>query len=97
MTISHDDKEVRLERLRRFMREHNITYRAIGDKLGISEPRVFAMLRQNTYFQGYHDKLIELGFPTDTLPYPVHAPKARRRPIFPGLQNKQSPLQPAAG
>lgn len=91
MTLSHDDKEARLTRLRSFMQEYGITYRSIGDQLGLSEPRTFAMLRQNTYFQGHHDKLIQLGFPENTLPYPVHTPKARTRPHFPGLQKHQQP------
>lgn len=83
--------EKRCLKLRKFMETHDITYRSIGEQLGLSEQRAFAMMRQKTYLQDHHDKLIALGFPPDALPEPVPEPKMRKRPHFPGLQKQQQP------
>lgn len=74
-------------RLKEWMDEHRITYRATGEQLGITEQSVRKFLLQDWMPVRHHEKCVALGFPVDLLPTPFDKPKGRIRskPHFPGL------------
>ena len=82
----------RYVRLRFWMASYNITDKALGEKLGgISPQAVNKVLRNDTMPTKHYEECIKLGFPPELLPQPHGMrPKARRRPIFPGLEQIQT-------
>ncbi len=77
----------RIERLRDWMAERNITYRAIGERIGVSTQGVRQLLVCETIPVKRHNALCALGFPEDLLPQPCDLPTGPRPrgPRFPGL------------
>lgn len=78
----------RFERLRVWKDEHFISYRDIGEQLGMTPSGARQALRKPEIFKRHHDKLVALGFPRDLLPDPCEEKLGRRKraPIFSGLQ-----------
>lgn len=88
----------RTERLSTWMSERNITYRALGEQLGMSAYGAHRMLHQEVMPTQRHTDCLRLGFPADLLPVPFDKKRGRRpkQPRFPGLvaaQEEQSCLQ----
>ena len=82
----------RLFRLRLFMLEYDITFRAIGEQIDVVAQRTRTLLTSETIPTKYYTQLIALGFPPDTLPEPMDPPPGSRIkvPRFPGLTGMQS-------
>lgn len=71
-----------------WMRQYDITDRAVAEKLGLTPSRVNTMLRRETIPTEHHAALLRLGFPASILPQPYDVkpgPSRRREPRFPGL------------
>lgn len=77
----------RFVRAKEWMTEHDITYRALGEQLGVSIGGARAFLARDTIPTGRHAQLVELGFPEDILPTPMDLPPGPKPkvPHFPGL------------
>ncbi len=78
----------RKEKLREWMLERDITYRALAVHLGVTTQRVGYIIRRDTTMPPeMHAKCINLGFPIELLPEPkFHAHKGCPKiPRFPGL------------
>lgn len=70
--------EKRLSRFNAWKDEHDITFRAIGDALGIRSQTAHNLLKADTMPTRHHDKLIALGVPEDLLPTPEDKPRGRQ-------------------
>lgn len=85
----------RERRLRAWMLEHDITNRALAERLGVTPQRVGAMVRNDTMPTLLHAKCVSLGFPVELLPEAVDlssGPKPRV-PLFPALMNEAEAQQ----
>lgn len=73
------------------MDAHNITYRAIGEQLGVVTSFAKTLLAGDTIPSKRHAQLVALGFPPDILPEPLDLPPGPRpkKPNFPGLTGEQ--------
>lgn len=83
-------QEPRYKRLRRWMSDRDITFRAIGEQLGMSAAGARILLVKETIWKnGHYATLLRLGFPKDLLPSPCEMRYGHRRkiPRFPGLEN----------
>ncbi len=79
-------------RMRLWMRQYDITDRAVAEKLGLTPARVTIMLNRDTMPTVHHAALLQLGFPASILPQPYDrksGPRRRREPRFPGLMAAQ--------
>lgn len=86
-------QEPRFERLRRWMLDRDITFRDIGEQLGISSAGARGLLIKETIGNsGHYDTLLRLGFPKDVLPYLYNRQRGKQRklPRFPGLENSHT-------
>lgn len=77
----------RFARAKEWMAEHDVTYRALGEKIGVGISRARDLLTRNTIPTARHAQLVELGFPADILPEPMDLPPGPKPkvPRFPGL------------
>lgn len=77
----------RTERLSKWMSEHDITYRALGEQLGMSAYGANKMLNQEIMPTQRHTDCLRLGFPADLLPVPFDKKRGPRpkEARFPGL------------
>lgn len=86
-------QEPRYKRLRRWMSDRDITFRAIGEQLGMSAAGARILLIKETIWKnGHYATLLRLGFPKDLLPSPCEMRYGHRRkiPCFPGLENSHT-------
>lgn len=65
--------------LREWMRERSITFRAIGEKLGVTTEGARYMLSQDTIPPVRHEVLVALGIPPNLLPTPSQGVLGRPR------------------
>lgn len=74
--------------LKKWMAEHNITYRALSEQMGLSLSGVVQLLSRPTMPTARHTQLTVLGFPVDLLPPPLDVPPGPKpkQPDFPGLR-----------
>lgn len=72
--------EEKYDELRIFMKRYRITWRALGEKMGLSPQGAAGICRSEACKPIYRNTLIALGFPEKLLPEP-------KVPVFPGLQN----------
>lgn len=86
--------EPRTVRLRRWMSAYSVTYRWLGEQIGISGQAVRYFLTGETIPIERHRQLVELGVPVDLLPVALDVPSGphRKIPTFPGL-SAQGKLQ----
>ena len=77
----------RIERLRDWMAEGNITYRAIGERIGVLTQGARLLPVRETIPVERYKALRVLGFPEDLLPQPCDIPTGPRPriPRFPCL------------
>ena len=87
----------RFVRARQFMAENDITYRSMGEQLGVTLQWAMLLLAKNTIPTERHAQLIALGFPPDVLPEPMDFTLGRKPKIsrFPGLAGTQSTSEPS--
>jgi len=75
------------------MASHNISDKALGEKLGTSGAAVNKMLRGETMPTKRHQECLVLGFPQDLLPQPYDTGPGRvagkAAPFFPGLASAE--------
>ena len=71
-----------------WMAEHSITYRALGEQLGLTIGGVHNLLTRPTIPTARHSQLTALGFPEGLLPPPQDIPPGPKPkvPDFPGLR-----------
>ena len=77
----------RISAMKQWLEAHNITYRAVGDKLGVTVGGAYALLTRDTIPTDRYAQLVDLGFPKDILPEPMDlspGPKPKV-PHFPGM------------
>ena len=83
----------RVEALKDWMAERDITFRAVGERLGLSGAMASRLLKAERIRPVRFEQLRALGFPKELLPVPSDplpgGPK-RKIPRFPGLQACQS-------
>ena len=77
----------RYERLLVWMGDHDITFQATGEQLGVDGATVRFACQGATCPMSHHMKLLELGFPSELLPEALDKPRGRPRkvPKFPGF------------
>lgn len=82
----------RTERLGKWMSEHDITYRALGEQLGMSAYGANKMLNQEIMPTHRHADCLRLGFPKDLLPVPFDKKRGPRPKTarFPGLSAQEA-------
>ena len=83
-----NDRDVRYQNLRAWMDKYDITFRAIGEHLGLTEGAVRSYLKRTCMPVRYHEKLLPLGFPVDLLPEARDVPRGPKpkQARFPGLE-----------
>lgn len=87
--LAEASQDARIERLRCFMEAHDIRWQDIGEQLNISPQRACGLLRRQISIPAhFHEKLLNLGFPQNTIP---EARPKQHIPRFPGLQKHQQP------
>lgn len=75
----------RYDSLRRWMRENCVTFRFVGQQLGISGPGVRALLTADRIPPARHAQLLALHFPAELLPRPEeykHPGRPRMVPVW---------------
>lgn len=55
--------------------ERNITFRAVGEALGVKTQSAHNLLKADTIPTRHHKKLVALGVPVDLLPEPEDKPR----------------------
>lgn len=83
--------EPRTVQLRRWMSNCNMTYRWIGEQLGITGQGACSLLKKETVPVKRYVQLKELGIPVHLLPTPMDIPTGphRKAPTFSGLAAAQ--------
>lgn len=72
-------QETRIERLREWMRERDITNRAVAEKIGVALSSVHRFLNSEDIPTRHHAELLRLGFPVDLLPMPLDRKPGRKK------------------
>ncbi len=80
--------ENRLSRFNTWKDGYDITFRAIGDVLGMSSQAAHNLLKADTMPTHHHKTLVDLGVPKDLLPIPEDKPRGRqpKEPRWPVAQ-----------
>ncbi|MDR1125692.1 MAG: XRE family transcriptional regulator [Deltaproteobacteria bacterium] len=88
MQMATDATPTRYERLRVWMREHGITFTALGEQLGLRYSGARRVCIGTTCPSRHHSKMLELGFPAELLPEAKDMPVGPKPkvPDFPGLR-----------
>lgn len=86
--MATDANAARYERLRAWMREHEITFTALGEQLGLRYSGARRVCLGETCPSRHHGKMLKLGFPAELLPAPKDLPAGPKPkvPNFPGLR-----------
>ncbi len=89
--MSNLTNEERCKQLVAWMGEYDITFTAIGEQLGLTGAGASRVCQSETCPPCHHQKLLELGFPSELLPVPKYngAGRKKRPPRFPGLVHAQ--------
>lgn len=79
--------EPRTVRLRQWMANCSVTYRWVGEQLGITTTAARSLLIKDTVPVKRHQRLVEIGIPAELLPVAMDIPTgpARRKPTFPAM------------
>lgn len=79
---------IRFQRLRAWMREHGITFKALGEQLGLRYSGARRVCLGETCPSRHHTKMLNLGFPAELLPEAKDLPVGPKPkvPDFPGLR-----------
>lgn len=84
-----DQNRKRYRELRAWLEDHDITFPAIAERIGMSTSGARAICRAKTCRTQHHVALLALGFPCELLPKPLDRPVGRppKIPRFPGLES----------
>ena len=79
-----NDQE-RIIRMKEWMRAHTVTYRAVGDCLGLTDRMAWILLNRPTIPTARRKQMLAMGFPESLLPVALDKPMGRPRvqPQFP--------------
>ncbi len=89
MTSQINEQEIpRANRMKGWMRERNITYVSIAERVGMSGPGMHHALNREGMNMVLWQKLVDLGMPADILPKPYEkAPrKNAKERMFPNRE-----------
>lgn len=77
--------EARISQLQKWMRERDITHRAIAERIGVAISSVHRFLNSEDMPVRHHEELLRLGFPVELLPEPLDRKPGRKKlePRFP--------------
>lgn len=71
--------EARIEQLRAWMKERDITHRAIAERIGVAVSSVHRILTSEDMPARHHAELLRLGFPGELLPPPLDRKPGRKK------------------
>lgn len=83
-------QDARIAQLQKWMRERDITHRAIAEKIGVAISSVHRFLNSEDMPARRHAELLRLGFPVELLPAPLDRKPGRpaKIPRFPADENQ---------
>lgn len=76
--------------MKEWMRAHTITYRAIGEYLGLTDRMAWTLLNRPTISTARRQQILAMGFPESILPMALDKPLGRPRvtPQFPFVEQR---------